>query len=135
MGILFIGIVGIVWALVAFVLPDLFLPPEISQFDQASRDHARSTLAKLEAAAEAFAAANGGRYPDRLEALVTPNASGRTFLGTTTLPTDPWDHPFVYAPPSPGHEKPRFLSYGADGEPGGTGEDADVESVSPATPN
>jgi general secretion pathway protein G len=129
-GLLVVAVLGIGWALVEIVLPDLFLPPEISQFDEASRDHAKSRLEKIRAAADAFAAANGGKYPDRFEALVTPDASGRTFLGTTEIPTDPWGHPYIYVPPSPGHEEPRFLSYAADGKPGGTGEDADVVSDS-----
>jgi len=45
------------------------------------------------------------------------------------LPLDPWGRPYVYK--SPGEVNPTsydLLSYGRDGQPGGTGEDADVTS-------
>jgi general secretion pathway protein G len=43
------------------------------------------------------------------------------------VPLDPWGHPYVYA--CPGMHNPTsfdLLSYGRDGQPGGTGEDADI---------
>ena len=41
------------------------------------------------------------------------------------VPLDPWDRPYVYRcpPDSDGYD---LVSYGRDGKPGGTGEDADV---------
>jgi general secretion pathway protein G len=41
---------------------------------------------------------------------------------------DPWQHPYVYIEPTPEHPKPRVLSLGADGKPGGEGECADIDS-------
>jgi general secretion pathway protein G len=43
------------------------------------------------------------------------------------VPLDPWGHPYVFV--SPGLRNPTsfdLLSYGRDGQPGGTGEDADI---------
>lgn len=45
------------------------------------------------------------------------------------VPMDPWGRSYVYL--SPGTENPRsydLMSYGRDGQPGGEGEDADIES-------
>jgi len=42
-------------------------------------------------------------------------------------PVDPWGHPYVYL--SPGmHGEVDVMSYGADGQPGGEGNDADIGS-------
>jgi len=43
------------------------------------------------------------------------------------VPADPWGHAYVYRQPGqgPGREFELF-SYGRDGKPGGTGEDADI---------
>lgn len=42
-------------------------------------------------------------------------------------PVDPWGNPYVYL--SPGvHDRFDLISYGADGEPGGEGYDADLNS-------
>jgi general secretion pathway protein G len=56
-----------------------------------------------------------GRYPDSLEELALPNQ-----------PRDAWGHPIVYEPPTRGQRDPRIYSLGRDGQPGGTGEDADI---------
>lgn len=45
------------------------------------------------------------------------------------VPVDPWGHPYIYL--SPGAQNPGsydLLSYGRDGQPGGSGEDADLGS-------
>jgi len=43
------------------------------------------------------------------------------------LPSDPWGRPYVYANPGT-HGEVDVLSYGADGQPGGEGRNADVGS-------
>jgi len=46
-----------------------------------------------------------------------------------TIPLDPWGRPYLYK--SPGDANPQgydLLTYGRDGQPGGTGEDADITS-------
>ena len=42
---------------------------------------------------------------------------------------DPWNNPYVFIAPGPNGHPYEIVSYGADGQPGGTGEDADVSSV------
>ncbi len=44
------------------------------------------------------------------------------------IPMDPWGHPFVYKFPGDHGDEPDILSYGADGQPGGDGTNADVLS-------
>ncbi len=60
-----------------------------------------------------------------LEALVS-NDKGTSFLDGTIVPTDPWGNPYVYT--SESSKSYKIVSYGADGVPGGTGEDADISS-------
>ena len=36
------------------------------------------------------------------------------------VPTDPWNHPYVYRFPGEHGDEPDIISYGADGQPGGT---------------
>jgi general secretion pathway protein G len=44
------------------------------------------------------------------------------------LGPDPWGHPYVYKYPGDHGDEPDILSYGADGQPGGTDLNADVMS-------
>ncbi len=76
------------------------------------------------------------RYPSTeqgLVALVTKPTSGPAANGWKSggylekLPKDPWGNGYQYL--SPGiHGEVDIFSLGADGQPGGTGEDADVGS-------
>ena len=81
-----------------------------------------------------------GRYPTQEQGLkalcekpATPPVPERYpeqgYLQTRSLPLDPWHHEYVYLVPGPEGDPYEIISYGADGEPGGQGEDADVSSV------
>ncbi|MDP6526071.1 MAG: type II secretion system major pseudopilin GspG [Kiritimatiellia bacterium] len=48
------------------------------------------------------------------------------YLESINLPTDPWGSPYVYIVPGPSGTPYDIISYGADAEPGGTGEEADI---------
>ena len=72
-----------------------------------------------------------GRYPTSEEGLavlsVAPNSEpgwGGPYL-KKGVPVDPWGRPYVYQQPG-SHGDFDLLSYGKDGRPGGTGEDADI---------
>jgi general secretion pathway protein G len=78
-----------------------------------------------------------GGYPTTeqgLTALVSrPDGADRwlgPYLKDYEVPLDPWGRPFQYKSPGE-HGDFDILSYGADGKPGGTGEDADVLSWDP----
>ena len=69
-----------------------------------------------------------------LEALVRePKGGSRVenypaggYLAGGKVPTDKWDHEIVYLSPGRRGESYELISYGADGLPGGTGEDEDI---------
>ena len=64
---------------------------------------------------------------DGLEALVS-NAKNKNYLDADSVPKDPWGNPYVYTcPGAEGHEF-EIVSYGADGQKGGTEYNADIVS-------
>ena len=63
------------------------------------------------------------KFPGSLNELV--ENSKRNFLDSKTVPMDPWGNPYDYK--SKGRSF-TITSYGADGTPGGTDDDADVSS-------
>ena len=72
-----------------------------------------------------------GKLPESLDVLCQPDPkyAGEAHLTDATIPDDPWDHPFVYEKTS--GSKFTISSLGADGAPGGEGEDADIRSTDP----
>lgn len=83
-----------------------------------------------------------GTYPTQqqgLDALVKcptkepipANYPAGGYLTTRSLPTDPWKRPYLYLVPGRQNEPFEIFTYGADGEPGGTGADADISSSAP----
>lgn len=44
------------------------------------------------------------------------------------IPLDPWGHPYIYKFPGEHGDEPDIISYGADGQPGGEGFNADIVS-------
>ena len=79
---------------------------------------------------------DAGRYPTTSEGLVAlaqrpgaVNTWNGPYLRTGAVPNDPWGHPYIYR--SPGEHGPYdIISYGSDGQQGGTGTAADIESWS-----
>ena len=59
-----------------------------------------------------------------LDALV--NNEKKNFLDADAVPKDPWGNPYVYT--LEGGNKYTIISYGEDGQPGGTGTAADISS-------
>ena len=50
------------------------------------------------------------------------------YLESRKVPLDPWNRPYIYLVPGRHGEAYEVITYGADGEDGGAGEDADVSS-------
>jgi general secretion pathway protein G len=77
---------------------------------------------------------DANRYPSTSEGLrALVERPGGTVVWTgpylkgNTVPNDPWGKPYVYR--SPGEHGPYdIMSYGADGQQGGTGADGDITS-------
>lgn len=111
------------------LLATLVVPNVMKKLFVANTTKAKADIVSIAGAIEQFAIENAGRYPDSLEALVTPDANGFTFLRQETVPKDPWGNEYVYEPPSSGSQKYRVLSYGKDNAPGGEGDDADIDNI------
>ncbi|WP_265306299.1 type II secretion system major pseudopilin GspG [Verminephrobacter eiseniae] len=116
------------------LLAGLVGPRVLNQLGGAKAKTALVQIADLDKSLELFKL-DVGRYPttqEGLEALIQRpgNVQGWTgpYLKGKELPTDPWGHPYRYANPGPdgGIE---ILSLGADGAPGGDGENADIRNT------
>lgn len=90
---------------------------------------AKAGIVDIAAAVDRFAIVNGGRFPDSLQLLITPDENGQTFLGRQTVPRDPWGHEYHYEPPVPGAHHYRVVSFGSDGAAGGTGDAQDIDNL------
>ena len=76
-----------------------------------------------------------GRYPnsnDGLAALVQRPGNAEEWNGPYlkggVVPNDPWGHPYVYRSPVE-HAPYEILSYGSDGQEGGSGTATDISSL------
>ena len=66
-----------------------------------------------------------------LEALRTKPANVNQWDGPylkKEIPLDPWGHPYLYRFPGEHGDEPDLISYGADGQAGGDGMNADIVS-------
>jgi general secretion pathway protein G len=115
------------------VLAALIAPQVLSKVGQAKITATQSDISSLMNALKMYKLDNG-RYPTAdqgLQALVARPTSG-TVPGNwhsylDKLPDDPWHHPYQYANPGV-HGEIDVFSFGADGQPGGEGDDADIGS-------
>ena len=57
---------------------------------------------------------------------VPDNYPPEGYLEGGKVPLNPWGHPYAYLVPGPRGQPFEIVSYGADGEPGGEGENADI---------
>lgn len=130
-------VLAIIALIAAVVGPRLF-----AQLDRSKTTTARLQIRSLEAALETMRL-DIGRLPTQPEGLAlltqaepaqVPGWSG-PYL-EKTLPSDPWARPYVYIAPTADATgavgapeiRARVVSYGADGQEGGEGVNADVTS-------
>jgi general secretion pathway protein G len=112
------------------LLATLVVPKVVDKLGFANEKKAAADVTAIYNAVNEYALLNGGKFPDSLEALIAPDEHGRAILDREEVPTDPWGTPYFYEPPGPGQPKPRVGSYGKDGQPGGEGDDQDIDNVS-----
>ena len=113
------------------MLAALVGPQVRNQLGGAKSKSAAIQISDLEQALEIYKL-DVGRFPSNdqgLEALVRQPAGARgwngPYLKKGELPDDPWGNPYEYRYPGKAG-MPEITSYGADGRPGGSGEEADV---------
>lgn len=104
-------------------------------FSQVGKSEVKVAQAQIQAFEKALVQyrLDTGRFPTTaqgLNALVTRPANEPKWDGPylgKAVPLDPWGKTYVYRSPGQ-HGEYDLWSYGKDGQPGGTGENADVTS-------
>ena len=117
----------IIGLLAGYVGPKLF-----AQIGKSESKVARAQIDALQKALDQYRI-DLGRYPateQGLAALVQRPADEPRWSGpylAKAVPVDPWGRPYLYTSPG-GHGDFDLQSLGKDGQPGGDGDDADLNS-------
>jgi len=116
-------VMAILGMLAALVGPALF-----GNLSKGQRTTAASQISNLQSALDTYRL-DVGSYPDNLRGLVENDSGSQRWSGPyirdNEVPLDPWDNAYHYE--SSGRDF-TLISYGADGVPGGEGDDADIGS-------
>ena len=118
-------VIVIIGLLAGYVAPKYF-----AQVGKSEIQVARAQIDALEKAIDQYRLDNR-HFPSTeqgLDALITRPANAQAWNGPylrKAVPTDPWGRPYLYRSPGQSGEY-EVVSYGRDGKPGGTGEDADI---------
>lgn len=121
-------VVVIIGLLAGFVAPRYF-----GQVGKSEVNVAKAQIDALEKALDQYRL-DTGRYPSAeqgLKALVERPANEPKWAGPylrKEVPLDPWGKPYLYKVPGEKGFDFELLSYGKDGQPGGTGEAADISN-------
>jgi general secretion pathway protein G len=119
-------VLAIIGMIVALVGPRLF-----AQLDKSKITAARVQMKSLKSAVmtmrldiDRFPTGEEGlklleKAPTEVEGWGGPYLDG-------TLPKDPWGRDYLYAPPATSNDSPTLSTLGADGKPGGEGNNADI---------
>ncbi|HLJ18304.1 MAG TPA: type II secretion system major pseudopilin GspG [Bryobacteraceae bacterium] len=111
----------------------LVAPKMLGKADAAKRTAARAQIESFMTALGAYKL-DTGRYPSTeagLQALRTRPDNEPQWSGPylpQEIPLDPWKRAYQYKYPGDHGDEPDIISLGADGAPGGDGNDADIVS-------
>lgn len=118
--------------LIIAILAALVVPKIVGRGGDAKISAAKANISTLSSSINAFRL-DTGRYPtteEGLSVLRIPPNDVQNWKGPYTnkdISNDPWGNPYIYEYPGPfGAESFNIITYGADGQPGGEGEAADV---------
>ncbi len=116
------------------LLATIIMPKILDRPEQARRLKAKVQIRNFQSALALFKT-DTGRFPatsQGLEALINdPGLKGWKqggYIEGGKVPLDPWGNPYMYLCPGVHGEDYEIESYGKDGEDGGSGDDADIES-------
>ena len=130
-GVTLIEMLVVVTIIALFAM--LVAPSMFKNVDKANAVAARAQINNFEQALMQYKLATG-TFPTTeqgLEALRTRPANVNQWEGPylrKEIPLDPWKHPYLYRYPGEHGDEPDIISYGADGQAGGDGINADVVS-------
>jgi general secretion pathway protein G len=120
-----ITIIGLIMALVG--------PRVLNYLAESKVKAARIQVESFASSLDLFYLDNG-RYPSTSEGLAALaqrpggiDSWNGPYLRSGAVPNDPWGHPYVYRSPGE-HGAYDIVSFGSDGQEGGTGTAADIES-------
>lgn len=102
------------------------------RFNQSKRELAKSQIGLIDGQVQTYYTQNSEWPPaDRgLSVLTSPEAKpSDAFYMTEDQLVDPWGNQFYIIVPGPSGHPFELVSYGADGQPGGTDENADLSSL------
>ena len=120
-------VIVIIGLLAGYVAPRYF-----SQVGRSEIQVAKAQIESLEKALDQYRL-DTRRYPsteEGLQALVSKPENAAGWSGPylkKAVPADPWGRPYAYRTPGQTGDF-EVVSYGRDGKPGGTGDDADIGS-------
>ncbi len=114
------------------LLATAIMPRILNRPEQARRAKAKMDIQAISSALALFKT-DTGRFPTTGEGLAVlatnPGIPGYSADGyLEKVQVDPWSRPYIYVCPGQHSKDYDLRSYGKDGEDGGTGDDADVES-------
>ena len=119
-------VLAILGLLAAFVAPQV-----LKYLSRAKSDSAHIQIQNIAGTLDLFRL-DVGRYPTNAEGLTALvqrpaglNSWNGPYMKDNKVPNDPWGHPYVYKIPGD-HGEYDLYSLGADDQPGGSGENADV---------
>ncbi|MGM0609376.1 MAG: type II secretion system major pseudopilin GspG [Candidatus Muiribacteriota bacterium] len=129
---------GVTFVIILLVILAIFVVPAlVGRSNDAKTVKAKSDMQRLETALKLYKL-DIGKYPTTeqgLNVLINPPKSEdekkwreKGYLDKKNLPKDPWNNEYLYF--SPGlHGDYNLFSYGADGQPGGKKENADISTT------
>lgn len=108
------------------LLASLVAPKFFAQLGTAERGVASAQMNAFETALDTYRL-DLGSYPAKIQELRVSDKSrwDGPYL-PKELPLDPWGNPYIYSVPGENGEPYMLLSYGADGQPGGTDANEDI---------
>ena len=114
------------------LLATIIMPKILNRPEQARHTKAMLEIKNIELALALFLT-DTGSYPTTSQglAVLVSNTGIKGFNPNGYLdrnPLDPWGNPYIYISPGVHHKDYDLVSLGKDGENGGTGTDADIQS-------
>ena len=122
-------VIVIIGLLAAFVAPKYF-----NQIGKSKSQIAKAQIESFDKAVDQFRL-DTGHFPTTDQGLVSlfvqpPNeANWHGAYLKKSLPADPWGNAYIYKVPGKDGADYDLISYGRDGQPGGSGEDADISNA------